>query len=201
MRYYSFKYNYWVDNFSFPEILLGDGNILFNTDGITFGPSGPEVLDSDNLDNHLSVNYNISTFGNTLAMSMYRIEEEETVYIIFLTSVVQDTGAFYPSKIPEGVLIVRNGILRFYRIYTIFELTDSYTGIVFNGSPMYLLKEQPTLDMQLSKFNIDSIESITSMFKFDFSFNGVSKINIHNAIMSIFRNPGESGSLVPPITL
>jgi len=199
MRYYSFRYEYWRELFTFPDILLGDGEIIFDNTGVYFGDNIPESLSSENLDNHLSIDYTISIYGNKLNMSLYRIEDTEIIYVIFLTSLVRDTEGFYPTKIPEGIIIARNGKLIFYRIYTIYELTDSYVGIVFNGSPKYLLKEDPSLNMKLSKFNIDSIAEITSMFKFDFSFNGVSRVNIHNVIMSIFRNSAEPNSLVPPI--
>ena len=197
--YHTFRYEYWRDLFGFPDLLLGDGNIIFEQTGINFGGNIPEVLSSSNLENNIAIDYSIGVFGNKINISLYRIEEVETLYMGFFTSLVENTEGFYPEKIPEGVFISRKGILKFYRIYTIYELNNSYTGLVFNSNPKYLLKELPNLDIKLSEFNIDSIALITSMFKFDFSFNGVSRINIHNAIMSIFRNPGEPNSLVPPI--
>ena len=199
MMYFTFRHEYWRNLFKFPDLLLGNGNIIFNQTGINFGDRHPEILNSSDLGNNISIDYNIIIFGNKLNISLYRIEEVETLYMGFFTSLVENAEGFYPEKIPEGVFIARKGLLKFYRIYTIYELNDGYTGLVFNNNPKYLLKEVPNLDMNLSKFNIDSIALITSMFKFDFSFNGISRINIHNVIMSIFRNPGEPNSLVPPV--
>ena len=201
MMYYTFRNEYWRNLFNFPDLLIGDGNIIFNQTDIDFGDHSPKILNSSNLENNISIDYNINIFGNKLNIALYRIEEIETSYMGFFTSLVRDTEGFYPEKIPEGIFISRKGLLKFYRIYTIYELNDGFTGVVFNDDHKYLLKEIPDLDIKLSKFNMDSITLITSMFKFDFSFNGISRINIHNVIMSIFRNPGEPNSLVPPIVI
>lgn len=201
MKYYSFQFSEWATNHQFPNLLLGDGELIFDATNINFGEELPENLLSTDLSNHLSVKYQINVLKNGLDMSMFRIEADPNLFMIFFTSVVVESNSFYPNRIPEGVVISQNGNLKFYRIYTIYELSTSYLGLLFGDSPKYLLKEEPTLDIRLSKFNINSIESITSMFKFDFAFNGVSRINIHNAITSIFRNPGEPNSLVPPISI
>jgi hypothetical protein len=197
MNFITLNYPTWESKYGFPSFTINEEEIIFDIlqiDGVTLS----DVVLDNTTSVGINMNYQYNIFGNLLNLDIFKIDDFEMTIIFFDSDVNREP---YPAKFPEGILICAKNMIKFYRVYTIYEMSTSYVGIQFGTTPLYFLKSEPEINININKFGKDTILNMFKMFKFDFALNSEMFINVHNSITSSFRKPGERNLLVPPIQI